>query len=84
MMARCYDPKNKAFKWYGALGVRVCERWHVFANFVADMGVPPSRLHTVDRKEPSGDYSPENCEWQTWRHQRLNRRPTANALSASR
>ena len=53
--------------------VRVCERWHDFKNFLADMGErPPGR--TLDRIDLMGDYEPSNCRWATWKQQLANRR----------
>lgn len=63
MMARCYDPKHNRYKNYGRRGVVVCERWHDFENFVADMGERPKR-HTISRKEAEGNYEPSNCIWE--------------------
>jgi hypothetical protein len=37
MMQRCYNPNQKAYKFYGERGINVCERWHSFENFYNDM-----------------------------------------------
>lgn len=34
---RCYDPNDKSYKYYGAKGVKVCERWLRFDYFFEDM-----------------------------------------------
>ena len=76
MIERCGNPKHIGFKYYGARGVTVCERWRVsFVDFLADMGLKPSPEHTLDRIDPSGNYGPENCQWSTRAEQRLNQRP---------
>lgn len=37
MLARCYDEKHNNYKTYGAKGVRVCDRWLCFENFLIDL-----------------------------------------------
>lgn len=76
MIARCYNPNNHSYPWYGALGIKVCDRWRGsvgFQNFLADMGERPKGL-TLERKRNTLDYSPDNCRWATWAEQRENRR----------
>src|ERR1044072_4383257 len=36
MKARCENPKSKKYKWYGARGITVCERWESFELVFAD------------------------------------------------
>ena len=37
MLSRCYDSNFGEYKRYGALGVRVCLRWHSYENFKKDI-----------------------------------------------
>lgn len=77
MLARCTNPKNQRYVNYGGRGVIVCERWqgkHGFQNFLADMGVRPSKNHSLGRFGDVGNYEPSNCTWQTRKEQGAERR----------
>jgi hypothetical protein len=62
MLARCRNPKDRNYPYYGGRGITVCKRWEKFENFLADMGEPPLGL-TLDRKDNNKGYSPSNCQW---------------------
>src|SRR3990167_4481698 len=76
MLVRCTKPKSQAFSQYGARGITVCEHWHKFENFLADMGKRPSAKHSIDRIDGDGNYEPNNCRWATSIEQQTNRSVT--------
>lgn len=63
MIQRCCNPNAHEYKFYGAKGVQVCERWRDFGAFLADMGERPSKELTIDRINYRGNYEPGNCRW---------------------
>lgn len=76
MHRRCRSPLESGYENYGGRGIRVCDRWSDFANFIADMGPKPSPRHSLDRIDGDGNYCPENCRWATPREQVQNRKCT--------
>ena len=65
--SRCRNKKSISYKNYGAIGVKMCDRWYYsFDNFINDMGERPSMIHSVDRyPNKKGNYEPGNCRWAT-------------------
>jgi len=67
MKNRCYCPSSyKAYKYNGALGIKVAPEWvHDFKAFYDYIGKPPSRTHVIVRDDLDGDYKPGNVRWAT-------------------
>lgn len=60
----CGNKNNTNFKYYGALGIIVCERWQVsFENFLEDMGPKPSEKSKLLRFDNSLGFDSLNCFW---------------------
>lgn len=82
MIARCHNPNSRAYKWYGAKGVSVCERWRMsFLTFKEDIGPPPSGTNQLDRyPNKHGNYEPGNVRWTSSKGNQRNR---ANNVTAT-
>jgi hypothetical protein len=69
---RCYNQKNKTFKYYGMRGIKMCPRWkNNFMNFLKDMGNHPKGM-SIDRINNDGNYEPNNCRWTIQKYQNRN------------
>jgi hypothetical protein len=72
MRQRCNNPHNDYYHRYGGRGIKICERWNEFSNFLEDMGErPPGK--TLDRKDNNKNYCKENCKWSTPKEQANNK-----------
>lgn len=72
MISRCHNKKTIGYKHYGGAGVKVCNEWLEFENFLHDMGERPEKM-SLDRINNCLGYSKENCKWSTRREQSINR-----------
>lgn len=67
IISRCYDTSSKDYRFYGAKGVSVCQDWldnpiH-FEEWALVNGYEENL--TIDRKNETKGYSPDNCRWIT-------------------
>ena len=75
IIQRCYNKNKTEYHYYGARGIKVCERWrYSFENFLEDMGNRPNPSYSIDRIESSKDYCKDNCKWATPDEQWNNRK----------
>lgn len=86
MRSRCENPNVNNYHRYGGRGIKVCDEWHVFANFLEwamsngyDPDAPRGKC-TLDRIDNDADYCPDNCRWSDMSSQCLNKRRTKRIL----
>lgn len=79
---RCTLPSHPDYPFYGARGIKVCDRWHDFSNFLADLGPKPPKM-TLRRRDDAGDYSLENCHWDFYKVERKSHRLTHEGKTLS-
>lgn len=76
--ARCNNPKEKAYKYYGGKGIKIYPEWEFdFLNFkkwAEHTGYNDSL--TIERKDVNKDYCPDNCNWITKEAQQRNKSNT--------
>lgn len=88
MMGRCYRESDRSYKNYGAKNVRVSETWIKDINtfrvwIVSELSrigisledfVANSRYFQLDRINPDGHYTPNNCRLTGMQHNSRNKR----------
>lgn len=64
MLQRCNNVKSQRYKYYGARGIEVCQKWTKyvqFKNWAISHGYEEGL--TLERKNNNGNYCPKNCTW---------------------
>lgn len=73
MIQRCVNQNSRDYNCYGGRGIKVCQRWMNFENFLEDVGEPPTENHSLDRINNNKGYCKENCRWATQKEQARNK-----------
>ena len=78
VLSRCDNPNNSGYYLYGARDVRVCDEWRLsfeaFKKWMLANGWQKGLQ--IDRMDPDGDYTPQNCRVVTNQINSQNRRTT--------
>jgi len=73
IVARCTNPSDVRYPDYGGRGIKICDEWRYFKNFLRDMGEAPEDK-VIDRINNDGDYEKSNCRWASTRESARNTR----------
>lgn len=86
---RCFNAAHDGYARYGGVGITMCQWWRDnFEGFLHDVGMKPSKKHTLGRLDKDGHYScghcpeclergwPANCRWMTCTEHNRSRRPS--------
>lgn len=72
MRHRCYSKNGRGYRYYGARGIEICDRWRNDPSaFAKDMGPRPPGT-SIDRIDNNKGYEPGNCRWATDEQQARN------------
>ena len=83
MKQRCYNQNVSEYKYYGGIGVTICDEWlssyESFCRWADETGYKKGL--TIDRIDVNKGYSPDNCRWINQSEQQENRHIQKNNTS---
>ncbi len=63
----CCNPNNPEYKYFGAIGVKICDEWlNSYSNFLQDMSPTPDQNNEnffIERIDITQPYCKSNCKW---------------------
>lgn len=64
LKAVCYNPRNPDYKYYGAKGTTMCDKWRFsYLDFVRDVGRRPTPEHSLKVLDKTKPIDIGNVEW---------------------
>ena len=69
---RCTNQNDMRWDYYGGRGIKFL--FNSFEELIAEIGMRPTKNHSLDRIDNSGNYESGNVRWATWSEQMENRR----------
>lgn len=82
MKKRCYNKNHNSYRFYGKRGIKICDEWKNFENFMNDMYksyLEFENLHgkdspSLERIDGDDNYEKSNCKWITIQEQQKNKK----------
>ena len=74
IIARCDNPNDQRFQYYGARGIDYPAKWAEYSGFMEEMYPSFEEGLSIDRIDVNKGYSKENCRWTNMSVQGHNRR----------
>lgn len=81
LKVRCSNPNNPDWGEYGGRGISYDTKWESFKGFWEDMQEGYSEDLILDRIDPNGSYTKENCRWVDYYLSAINKNTPINNTS---